>query len=167
MTNHNEIILYQLNEDIKLEVKLEEETVWLTQAQMTILFETTKQNISLHINNIFKERELDRNSVVKYSLTTALDGKNYLTRYYNLDVIISVGYRVKSLRGTQFRIVLKRGCLQATKKCAKTGSYILPLKLIRAKLSKCCCPVKPRSIRWVEVSVLLQSENNLLCPKGV
>lgn len=65
MANHNEIILYQLNEDIKLEVKLEEETVWLTQAQMTILFETTKQNISLHINNIFKERELDRNSVVK------------------------------------------------------------------------------------------------------
>ena len=111
MTNHNEIILYQLNEDIKLEVKLEEETVWLTQAQMTILFETTKQNISLHINNIFKERELDRNSVVKEYLTTALDGKNYLTRYYNLDVIISVGYRVKSLRGTQFRIVLKRGCL--------------------------------------------------------
>ena len=104
MTNHNEIILYQLNEDIKLEVKLEEETVWLTQAQMTILFETTKQNISLHINNIFKERELDRNSVVKEYLTTALDGKNYLTRYYNLDVIISVGYRVKSLRGTQFRI---------------------------------------------------------------
>ncbi len=112
MTNHNEIILYQLNEDIKLEVKLEEETVWLTQAQMTILFETTKQNISLHINNIFKERELDRNSVVKEYFTTALDGKNYLTRYYNLDVIISVGYRVKSLRGTQFRIVLKRGCLQ-------------------------------------------------------
>ncbi|MBP5411647.1 MAG: virulence RhuM family protein [Bacteroidales bacterium] len=100
MTNHNEIILYQLNEDIKLEVKLEEETVWLTQAQMTILFETTKQNISLHINNIFKERELDRNSVVKEYFTTALDGKNYLTRYYNLDVIISVGYRVKSLRGT-------------------------------------------------------------------
>ena len=112
MTNHNEIILYQLNEDIKLEVKLEEETVWLTQAQMTILFETTKQNISLHINNIFKERELDRNSVVKEYFTTALDGKNYLTRYYNLDVIISVGYRVKSLRGTYFRIVLKRGCLQ-------------------------------------------------------
>ncbi len=104
MTNHNEIILYQLNEDIKLDVKLEEETIWLTQAQMTILFETTKQNISLHINNIFKERELDRNSVVKEYLTTALDGKNYLTRYYNLDVIISVGYRVKSLRGTQFRI---------------------------------------------------------------
>ena len=71
---------------------------------MTILFETTKQNISLHINNIFKEREFDRNSVVKEHLTTALDGKNYLTRYYNLDVIISVGYRVKSIRGTQFRI---------------------------------------------------------------
>ena len=71
---------------------------------MTILFETSKQNISLHINNIFKERELDKNSVVKDYLTTAADGKNYRTRIYNLDVIISVGYRVKSKRGTQFRI---------------------------------------------------------------
>lgn len=67
------------------------------------LFQTTKQNISLHTNNIFKEGELDANSVVKYSLTTASDGKRYRTKYYNLDVIISVGYRVKSLRGTQFR----------------------------------------------------------------
>jgi hypothetical protein len=71
---------------------------------MTVLFETTKQNVSLHINNIFKEEELDKNSVVKESLTTAADGKKYRTSYYNLDVIISVGYRVKSRRGTQFRI---------------------------------------------------------------
>ena len=104
MNTHNEIILYHPDETIKLEVRLDEETVWLTQAQMAILFETTKQNISLHINNIFKEGELDRNSVVKQSLTTALDGKSYSTKYYNLDVIISVGYRVKSQRGTQFRI---------------------------------------------------------------
>ena len=77
--------------------------MWLTQAQMAELFQTTKQNISLHTNNIFKEGELDKLSVVKDSLTTASDGKNYRIKYYNLDVIISVGYRVKSLRGTQFR----------------------------------------------------------------
>lgn len=98
-----EIILYQPNETIKLEVRIEEESVWLTQAQMAELFQTTKQNISLHTNNIFKEGELDKLSVVKDSLTTASDGKNYRIKYYNLDVIISVGYRVKSLRGTQFR----------------------------------------------------------------
>jgi len=71
---------------------------------MVILFQSTKQNISLHINNIFKEKELDKNSVVKDYLTTAQDRKTYNIKYYNLDVIISVGYRVKSLRGTQFRI---------------------------------------------------------------
>ncbi len=100
----NEIILYQPDDAVKLEVRLSEETVWLTQQQMTVLFETTKQNISLHINNIFREKELDKNSVVKDYLTTAADGKKYRTQYYNLDVIISVGYRVKSQRGTLFRI---------------------------------------------------------------
>ena len=70
---------------------------------MTELFQSTKQNISLHINNIFKEGELDKISVVKDSLTTAIDGKRYKTKFYSLDVIISVGYRVKSIRGTQFR----------------------------------------------------------------
>jgi len=103
-TTQNEIILYQPNESVKLDVRIEQETVWLTQAQMVILFQATKQNISLHINNIFKEGELDQNSVVKDYLTTANDGKYYNTKYYNLDVIISVGYRVKSFRGTQFRI---------------------------------------------------------------
>ena len=102
-SHHNEIILYQPDSTVKLEVRLENETVWLTQQQMTELFQTSKQNISLHVNNIFKEGELDSNSVVKESLTTASDGKKYKTKYYNLDVIISVGYRVKSLRGTQFR----------------------------------------------------------------
>jgi hypothetical protein len=85
-------------------VRLEGETVWLTQAQMAELFQTTKQNVSLHIQNIFEESELAEISVVKESLTTAADGKNYGTKIYNLDVIISVGYRVKSHRGTQFRI---------------------------------------------------------------
>ncbi|GHT48796.1 DNA-binding protein [Spirochaetia bacterium] len=99
----NEIILYQPDNAVKLEVRLENDTVWLTQAQMVELFQTTKQNISLHINNIFKEGELERSAVVKESLTTAADGKKYRVDYYNLDVIISVGYRVKSQRGTQFR----------------------------------------------------------------
>ena len=99
----NEIILYQPNETVSLEVRLDEDTVWLSQAQMAELFQTTKQNVSLHINNIFKENELDKNSVVKDYLTTALDGKAYKTKYYCLDVIISVGYRVKSIRGTHFR----------------------------------------------------------------
>ncbi len=101
----NEIIFYKSNEVAEhIEVRLEEETVWLTQAQMATLFDQTKQNISLHINNCFKEKELDPSSVVKDFLTTAKYGKNYRTKYYNLDVIISVGYQVKSQQGTQFRI---------------------------------------------------------------
>lgn len=103
MENQGEIILYQPDNEVKLEVRLEEETVWLTQAQMAELFQTSKQNVSLHTNNIFKEKELSPDSVVKESLTTAADGKKYRVKYYNLDVIISVGYRVKSIRGTQFR----------------------------------------------------------------
>jgi len=105
----NDIVIYQTDDgQIQLDVKLEKDTVWLSQAQMGILFESTKQNISLHINNIFKEHELNKDSVVKKYLTTAADGKRYNTNFYNLDVIISVGYRVKSLRGTQFRIWANR-----------------------------------------------------------
>ena len=103
MEKKGEIILYQPDEAVRLEVRLEDETVWLTQAQMAELFQTSKQNVSLHTNNIFKEKELSLNSVVKDSLTTATDGKKYRIKYYNLDVIISVGYRVKSIRGTQFK----------------------------------------------------------------
>lgn len=101
-----DIIVYQFDDkgQQQIDVRVEDETVWLTQAQMAELFDSSKQNISLHINNVFKEGELNKNSVVKYSLTTASDGKKYNTAYYNLDVIISVGYRVKSKRGTQFRI---------------------------------------------------------------
>ncbi|MDI9311955.1 MAG: RhuM family protein [Limnohabitans sp.] len=101
----NEIVLYRPNELTEhIEVRIEDETVWLSQQQMAMLFNQTKQNISLHINNCFKEKELVAHSVVKDSLTTAKDGKKYRTKYYNLDVIISVGYRVKSKQGTQFRI---------------------------------------------------------------
>ena len=98
-SNTGEIVMYQPDETIRLEVRVENETVWLTQQQMADLFLTTRNNITLHIGNIFKEGELVETSVRKDSLLTATDGKKYRTKIYNLDVIISVGYRVKS----QFR----------------------------------------------------------------
>lgn len=107
MEDKSEIILYQPEETFKLEVRLESDTVWLTQQQMAELFQTSKQNISLHTNNVFKEKELQEISTVKYSLTVQQEGNRKVKRniaYYNLDVIISVGYRVKSQRGTDFRI---------------------------------------------------------------
>ena len=104
----NEIIIYRPNETAEhIEVRIENETVWLNQAQMVMLFRQTKQNISLHINNCFKEGELEKFSTVKESLTVRVEGQRKVTRkveFYNLDVIISVGYRVKSKQGTLFRI---------------------------------------------------------------
>lgn len=99
-----DIIIYN-TKDGKAAIKLyaDNGTAWLTQAQIAELFNTTKQNISTHISKIFSEQELDRNSVVKYYLTTAKDGKEYNTAYYNLDMIIAIGFRVRSPRGTQFR----------------------------------------------------------------
>jgi hypothetical protein len=108
MDMKNEIILYRpdaLAEHI--EVRIEDETVWLSQQQMATLFGQTKQNISLHINNCFRENELEREATVKDSLTVQTEGNRKVKRkieHYNLDVIISVGYRVKSKQGTQFRI---------------------------------------------------------------
>lgn len=103
--NTSEILIYQnQNGHIKIDVRLEDETVWLTQSQMAQLFGKDKRTISEHIGNIFKEGELEENSVVRNFRITATDGKNYDTQHYNLDVIISVGYRVKSPQGTQFRI---------------------------------------------------------------
>ena len=105
MESQSEIIIYESNDgQTKIDVRIEGETVWLSQNQLVELFQTSKQNVSLHIQNVFKEGELEENSVVKEYLTTASDGKRYKTKYYNLDVIISVGYRVKSQQGTQFRI---------------------------------------------------------------
>ena len=100
-----EIILYQTEDQkTRIQVRLENETVWLTQAQMAELFQTSIPNVSMHIRNIFAEGELQREPVIKDFLITAADGKNYNTVHYSLDVTISVGYRVKSQRGTQFRI---------------------------------------------------------------
>jgi len=101
----NQIIIYQTEDGItKIEVNLNNETVWLTLEQMATLFQRDKSTISKHIKNIFDDGELQREAVVAKNATTASDGKTYQVDYYNLDVIISVGYRVKSLRGTQFRI---------------------------------------------------------------
>ena len=88
---------------IQLQVKLDQETVWITQEQMTLLFQRDKSTISRHLKNIFESGELDENSVVAFFATTASDGKIYNVQYYNLDAIISVGYRVNSKRGIQFR----------------------------------------------------------------
>lgn len=100
-----EIVIYRTKDGkAALEVKLQEETVWLSQAQVGQLFDKNKRTISEHISNLFKEGELIENAVVRKFRTTAADGKSYQVEYYNLDVIISVGYRVKSQRGSQFRI---------------------------------------------------------------
>jgi len=102
---HSDFILFKTEDDkISVDVRFEDETVWLTQAQLCDLFQKSKATISEHIKNIFEEGELIENSVVRNFRTTATDGKLYEVNYYNLDVIISVGYRVKSQQGTQFRI---------------------------------------------------------------
>jgi len=101
----SELIIYQTDDGkTRIETRLDEETVWLTQAAMAELFQTTKQNIGQHLKNVFEEGELDENSVVKKFFTTATDGKDYNTAFYDLDAIISVGYRIKSGVATRFRI---------------------------------------------------------------
>jgi len=104
-TGKGELLVYQAKDgQVKLDVRLADETVWLTQQLMAELFQTTKQNIGRHLKNIFEEGELIQDSVVKNFFTTAADGKKYGINFYNLDAIISVGYRVKSQIATQFRI---------------------------------------------------------------
>ena len=104
MENRGEVILYQPDSEVKLEVRLENETVWLSIEEMAQLFDRDISVIGKHIRNVFKEGELVKESVWAKFAYTASDGKTYQVDYYNLDVIISVGYRVKSIRGTQFRI---------------------------------------------------------------
>ena len=102
--NKGDIVIYKTQDGLtKINVKFEDETVWLTQAQLVELYQTSKSNLSEHIKHIFEEGELDEKSVVRNFRTTASDGKTYNTKFYNLDMIISLGYRVKSLVATQFR----------------------------------------------------------------
>lgn len=146
-----ELIKYQLEDkqETTIDVRVEDESIWLTQAQMLELFDSTKQNISLHINNIFKENELDEHATVKEYLTVQMEGNRKGKRrilIYNLDVIISIGYRIKSKRGTLFRIwatkvirnyllkgyVFQQRIEQIEKKVARHGEQIE--ELIQATL---------------------------------
>ena len=108
MENRGEIVIYRTEDkEAQIEVKFEQDTIWLTQVQMATLFKQTRQNISLHLNNLYKEKELLRNSTIKESLIVQNEGGRKILRkveLYNLDVVISIGYRVKSKRGTEFRI---------------------------------------------------------------
>ena len=101
---YGEILIYQTDDgQTNIEVKIEDDTVWLTQQQLTKLYQCSKSNISEHIKHIFEEEELDKDSVVRKFRTTADDGKTYNVTYYNLDMIISLGYRIKSVIATRFR----------------------------------------------------------------
>lgn len=104
MEENNKILIYTDNDGLtKIDVKLEEDTLWLTQAQMCELYQTSKSNVSEHIKHIFEEGELQEDSVVRKFRTTAADGKSYNVNYYNLDMIISLGYRIRSVIATHFR----------------------------------------------------------------
>lgn len=100
----NYLIYSTPEEDVSVSVVVRDDTIWLTQKAMAELFGCSTDNISLHLKNIFNEGELDKNSVTEKISATASDGKNYLTQFYNLDAIISVGYRVNSRKATNFRI---------------------------------------------------------------
>lgn len=127
--NKGEIIIYTSEDgSISLDTKLENETIWLTQKQMAELFDKNIRTVNEHINNIFKEGELDKNSVIRNFRTTANDGKQYDTNFYNLDVIISVGYRVKSIRGTQFRIWANKIIKEFI-----TKGYVINEKMLKTK----------------------------------
>lgn len=100
----SELILYSSDDgQSRLQLRVDGDTVWLNQLEIAELFQTSKQNVSLHAKNIFEDKELERSSVVKESLTTATDGKKYRTQLYNLDLILAIGFRVRSPRGVQFR----------------------------------------------------------------
>ena len=102
--NGNIVVYVDDNGQPQVDVRFQDETVWLTQAQLVELYQSSKANVSEHIKNIFDEGELDKNSVVRKFRTTASDSKNYEVNYYNLDMIISLGYRIKSNIATKFRI---------------------------------------------------------------
>ncbi len=172
---NNEIILFETNDkSVRLPVQVDTDTVWLTQGQMSELFSTTKQNVSLHINNCFREGELDRDSVVKDSLTTASDGKMYSTKYYSLDVIISVGYRVKSHRGVEFRkwatSVLKQYMLQGyavnQKRLADLNQAVQLMQRVSSSLD--ASQVRTVVEKYSEALTLLDSydHQNMSRPKG-
>ncbi|HVI46127.1 MAG TPA: RhuM family protein [Chitinophaga sp.] len=128
----NQILIYQtVDGETTIDVKLEDETVWLSLNHIAELFSRDKSVISRHISNIFKEKELERDSVVAKNATTGADGKIYQVEYFNLDVIISIGYRVKSQRGTQFRMWANK-----TLKEYLTKGYVVNKKQLQEKSSQ-------------------------------
>ena len=139
MDNYGEIVIYQTENGLtKLEVKMENETVWLTQAQLVELYKSSKANVSEHIAHIFEEGELDKESVVRKFRTTASDGKNYNVLYYNLDMIISLGYRINSSTATKFRQwATQRLKEYIIKSCEKTPSDEVGCGMNRTSLSFC------------------------------
>jgi len=125
MENKGEIIIYQNKEDnISLNVRLEEENVWLTQANLVELYQSSKANVSEHIKHIFEEGELSKISTVRNFRTVASNGKTYDMEFYNLDLIISLGYRIKSHIATQFRIWATQRLKEARKYQVKTLSPV-------------------------------------------
>ena len=128
-----EIILYQPDETVKLEVRMEDETVWLTQAQIAELFGTGRQAITKHLKNIFSSEELKEDSVCSILELTASDGKNYKTKVYNLDAILSVGYRVNSKNATLFR----RWASTVLKEHLLKGYFHKPTSF---RVGENCCP---------------------------
>jgi len=150
-----EIVLYQTPDgSVKLDVRLEKDTIWLSLNQMASLFERDKSVISRHLRNVFRENELQRSSVVAFFATTAADGKTYNVDYFNLDAIISVGYRVNSRRGTQFRIwatqVLRDHILKGyTVNACRLQELKQTIKLISSMANR-------RSLSSDEVTSLLQ-----------
>ena len=136
----NNIIIYQTEDgNTKIETRLEGDTVWLTQAQLAELFKKAKSTISEHVKNIFEEAELDENSVVRNFRTTAADGKHYNTTFYNLDVIISVGYRVKSHQGTKFRQWATARILAKNKQSALIKKALLFCHIVSFKAGPFLC----------------------------
>ena len=155
MSNIKDIVLYRSKDgSVKLDVQFEEETIWLTLNQMTSLFERDKSVISRHLTNIFKTGELLRDSVVAKNATTASDGKVYQVDYYNLDAIISVGYRVNSIRGTEFRIwatsILKQHLIQGYSKNEKR------LKALKQTLKLASDVSKRKTLTSDEGTAILQ-----------
>ena len=134
MDSNNQIIIYQTEDgQTQIDVRLENETVWLTQAQMAELFEKTPQNITMHIGNAYKEGELEKESTCKEYLQVQQEGKRKVSRkvkYYDLDVIISVGYRVKSKRGTAFRIWARKVLKEYSLKAMLSTSVFTRSKLV-------------------------------------
>lgn len=172
-----QIIIYPSEDGrVKIEVRLENETVWLTQQHMAELFQTSKQNVGQHLKTIFAERELSEDSVVKNFFTTAADGKNYATNFYNLDAIISVGYRVKSAIATRFRIwatqrlreYIVKGFVAAPERQdnlsmeAKTGSAQSQVTIENLNYVKAITPTKPLAAKFCAISTPIYEQVDLL-----